>query len=143
MCAANACAGSKAASSVPVSCMSDRIAARFESGEWCAAHALLWNAGPSLSRCPVTGRTSQLRQCCTQGDAKSDLCDWADENDSDLLLVAASSASGLRKTFGTSTSTYLVHHAPCPTLVVPVQIALSGVEPVTSPTESGQLRGER
>ena len=81
-------------------------------------------------------------RCPAQGDAKSDLSEWADENDADLLIVAASSASGLRKTFGTSTSTYLMHHAPCPTLVIPVQIALAGVEPVVSPSESRELRGE-
>ena len=78
-----------------------------------------------------------------QGDAKSDLSEWADEHDADLLIVAASSASGLRKTFGTSTSTYLIHHATCPTLVIPVHIALAGVESVTSPTESRELHGER
>ena len=77
-----------------------------------------------------------------QGDAKSDLCDLADEMDADLLIVAASSAQGLRKTFGTSTSTYLVHHAPCPTLVIPVDIALAGIEQVTSPQESRELRGK-
>ena len=76
-----------------------------------------------------------------QGDAKSDLCDRADEVDADLLIVAASSAQGLRKTFGTSTSTYLVHHAPCPTLVIPVHIALAGLEDVASPQESRELRG--
>ena len=61
--------------------------------------------------------------------------------DADLLIVAASSAQGLRKTFGTSTSTYLVHHAPCPTLVIPVHIALAGLEDVASPQESRELRG--
>ena len=76
-----------------------------------------------------------------QGDAKDDLCELADEWDADLLIVAASSAQGLRKTFGTSTSTYLVHHAPCPTLVIPVGVALAGVEEVTSPQESRELRG--
>lgn len=65
---------------------------------------------------------------CAQGDIKSELVDFAEEHAVDLLVVAASSNVGLKKAFGTSTSTHLTHHAPCPTLVVPTRIANPGAE---------------
>lgn len=70
-----------------------------------------------------TVSTAQLR-----GDIKSELVDFAEEHAVDLLVVAASSNVGLKKAFGTSTSTHLTHHAPCPTLVVPTRIANPGAE---------------
>lgn len=76
-----------------------------------------------------------------QGDVKDQLCDFAEEHAVDLLVVAASSSVGFKKAFGTSTSSHLAHHAPCPTLVLPVAIANPGGEAVSASQELDH-RGE-
>ncbi|KAK9814950.1 hypothetical protein WJX73_002927 [Symbiochloris irregularis] len=76
------------------------------------------------SRFKIVGSTE------VKGDIKDQLCDFAEEHAVDLLVVAASSSVGLKKAFGTSTSSHLAHHAPCPTLVLPIAIANPGGEAV-------------
>ena len=76
-----------------------------------------------------------------QGDVKEQLCDFAEEHAVDLLVVAASSHVGFKKAFGTSTSSHLAHHAPCPTLVLPWHIASPGSDLAAIPSEQFDARG--
>ncbi|EIE27643.1 hypothetical protein COCSUDRAFT_64320 [Coccomyxa subellipsoidea C-169] len=55
-------------------------------------------------------------------EPKSGLCDFLEENSIDLVIVGYVSTSRLRKTLNlgqASLSSHLLHHAPCPTLVIP------------------------
>lgn len=71
------------------------------------------------------GRTlwSGLTDCLLgwlQGDVKERLCQYAEEQSIDLIVVlTAGAGSKLRK--GYNLSSHLQHHAPCPVLTIPIR----------------------
>ncbi|BDA48548.1 hypothetical protein COCOBI_12-2280 [Coccomyxa sp. Obi] len=77
-------------------------------------------------------------------DPKSGLCDFLEENSIDLVIVGYATTSRLRKTLNlgqVSLSSHLLHHAPCPTLVIPFKSLSSegsvpeALPPVAAPGE--------
>ena len=57
-----------------------------------------------------------------QGDAKVELCEFLDENHIDLLIMGFSATNRIRKALtGGSLSSHMLHHAPCPIVVLPLK----------------------
>ncbi|KAK9850120.1 hypothetical protein WJX84_010163 [Apatococcus fuscideae] len=74
-----------------------------------------------------------------RGDVKERLCQYAEEQSIDLIVVlTAGAGSKLRK--GYNLSSHLQHHAPCPVLAIPIRtLGLPGLQDLMEPMPSDQL----
>jgi nucleotide-binding universal stress UspA family protein len=59
-----------------------------------------------------------IRTELLEGDPKTVIVDCAAQEGADCLIIGSHGASGVEKALLGSVSTYCVHHAPCPVLVV-------------------------
>lgn len=66
------------------------------------------------------GEAVETRLIPSAEDPGRALVQFAIDADADVIVVGATSKGRIRRVFTHSVSNYLVHHAPCPVLVVPL-----------------------
>lgn len=59
-----------------------------------------------------------IEQVIAQGDPGSVICQLADEQDVDVVVVGSRGQGAIRRALLGSVSTHVVHHAPCPVMVI-------------------------
>ncbi|KAJ3021458.1 hypothetical protein HKX48_008464 [Thoreauomyces humboldtii] len=78
-----------------------------------ASHILLRKFGTKLMKAQIKCRAISLR-----GDPRDEIVHKCIDIDPVMLVVGSRGMTGLKRVFVGSTSDHLVHHSPCPVVVV-------------------------